>query len=121
MDHQQIYQTEYFFRDKDNASYKENRLRFGDQFSAICYTFGIHFLELFKHYINLTSRDFDSDLSYSDNKAFFQFDLINNIYNSKRYLRNPKSIIEIGSGRGEVTAFLNYTKSKIPIFNYKKI
>jgi len=119
MNHQQIYQDHYFFREQDNASYRENRLRFGDQFSAICYTFGIHFLDVFKHYINLTSRDFDRDLPYPNDRSFFQFDIINNIYNSKRYLRNPKSIIEIGSGRGEIIAFLNYTKMKIPFFNYE--
>jgi hypothetical protein len=119
MNYKDIYQDHYFFRTNDNKSYEENRLRFGDQFSAICYTFGIHFLDVFDYFKDLIPRDFSWDMAWPNNRAFTQFELIKKINTDGGYLRTPKSIIEIGAGRGEVTAFLNYTKHQIPKFNYE--
>jgi hypothetical protein len=119
MNYNKLYDHSYFFRETDNTSLKENRLRFGDQFSAICYTFGIHFLDVFLDFKNISVRDFIWELQYPDNKGFRQFELIKHLVNIGRYLRNPRSIIEIGAGRGEITAFLNYTKLHIPMFNYE--
>ena len=119
MNHANIYVNNYFYRTHDSKSLEENRLRFGDQFSAICYTFGIHFLDVFHQFKNITVRDFCWDLPYPQNAAFFEFELINSLYKDNRYLRKPKSILEIGGGRGEVMAFLNYTKIKLPIFDYE--
>jgi hypothetical protein len=119
MNYNEIYNHSYFFKDSDNLSYRENRLRFGDQFSAICYTFGIHFLDVFQYFKDLTPRDFCWELAYPDNKGFRQFELIKQLVDIGRYLRTPTSIIEIGSGRGEITAFLNYVKLHISMFDYE--
>ena len=87
MNYNEIYNHSYFFKDSDNLSYRENRLRFGDQFSAICYTFGIHFLDVFQDFKDLTPRDFCWELAYPDNKGFRQFELIKQLVD---YLESDK-------------------------------
>ena len=119
INYNEMYDRYYFYRKDNNNSFNENRLRFGDQFPCIIYTFNISLLEVFDHIIlrQVSVRDFSFDLPIFT-PAIDQFRFIQEILNERK-CRNPKSILEIGSGRGEITAFLNYCKQEIKSCQYQ--
>lgn len=120
MTHDLIYKEEYF-KHQYNISYYENRLRFGDQFLSICYALNIALLDVLSNpeFENLSFRDFIWDNHHGDYLSKLQFNFFKKQFTAKNYLRVPKSIIEIGSGRGEVTAFLNFCKENIDVLNFE--
>lgn len=117
LNYQFVYNHNYFKGKYDNNSYFENRLRFTDQFPAILYAFNFSCLEILSAFKECSIRDFvyDNKTGISCQRQFEEFKNLISI----RPFRNPKSILEIGSGRGEITAFLNYVRANISNLDYK--
>lgn len=103
-----LYDYDYFrYRaGKEYNVYK--RLRMGDMLAALCYALDITYDELMKGYPDyfIDNRDgyfVDKNFSIHNQMGFLQ----------KNKKRNPKHILEIGGGRGEIAVACNYLK--IPI------
>lgn len=120
MNHSLVY-TEQYFKESHQTSYFENRLRMGDQFMAVCYIFGITHIDIFSYmdFENLSHRDFCWDNHHGHSCLTHQMIFVECQFRDKNYLRKPMSILEIGSGRGEVIAFLNACKERIEGLDYQ--
>lgn len=117
LDYQNLYNYNYFIRHNDNNSYFENRLRFPDQFPSILYAFNLSCLEILSAFKDCSIRDFVYD-NRTGISCWQQFEEFKKLI-ATRPIRNPISILEIGSGRGEILAFLNYAKTNITNLDYK--
>lgn len=98
MDYATIYCKKFMDTSDGHSSLRNKILKFGDALSAVAYAHGISYKKLIDTFpiVGRNNKWEGPDYSLEQQIAF--------INNNK--IRNPKNVLEIGGGRGEVSHFL---------------
>lgn len=97
-----MYSYDYFKKADGITSWRSQSLKFGDALAAMCYTYGISWFEMSDHFKPVFAHD-SNGRGESVDQRLIDLQLV---FLRDRRRRNPKRVLEIGGGRGEVaTAF----------------
>jgi hypothetical protein len=98
-----LYDFKYFTRADGIVSWKSQSLKFGDALAGLGYAFGISWQQLKDEYAPVFSVDANGKAeSVTSRYVDHQINFLKN--NAQR---QPKKVLEIGGGRGEVATVLN--------------
>jgi SAM-dependent methyltransferase len=99
-----IYDYSYFTRSDGIHSWRNQSLKFGDAFASLCYAHNISWQQLNDAFPNVFNSD---QIGRNENHEYrcveHQIPFL-----KEHATRNPKRVLEIGGGRGEVATALNH-------------
>ena len=112
-EYQELYTDEHYKKSDGHCEWDSGVLKFGDNFAAILYAHDINYQSIYK--------DFPKVGFPSGKFGFINYtvkDQINYILKHKK--RNPKNILEIAGGRGEISTTLDYMGYKVTSEEFQK-
>jgi len=114
VDYKNLYNDDFFNKSDGIDQWRNNILKFGDAFAALCYAHDINYYEdILKHF-----PDISDIYGRFKNGNYTIYDQINFLQNNKK--RTPKNILEIGGGRGELACTLGYMNINITSIEVSK-
>ena len=114
INYKELYNSKFFERADGIDQWRKGILKFGDALAALCYAHDIDYSkEILNHF-----PDISDIYGRFNNGNYTIYDQINFLNNNKK--RNPKNILEIGGGRGEVACTLGYMNIDITSLEVSK-
>ena len=99
-----LYNYDYFKRADGTVSWNSSSLKFGDALPALAYAHGITLDAVRNQFPEVFANGRENSHTESQNKRYIDEQLE---FLTRNATRNPKNILEIGGGRGEVAAAIH--------------
>ena len=107
INYKKLYDKDFFYRSDGIHEWKNNILKFGDAFAALCYAHDIDYSKEILNYF----PDIKEIIGRNYSGSYTVYDQINFLEKNKK--RIPKNVLEIGGGRGELSCALAYMNTNI--------